>query len=59
MRKVSVLLALLPGCGAIPPPSDAGMPAALPGRYYKGDGLGDNCVITIRADGRFTFAWDG
>jgi hypothetical protein len=31
----------------------------LPGRYYFGDGLGVNCLLTLDADHRFKFSWHG
>lgn len=31
----------------------------LPGRYYFGDGLGVNYLLTLDTDHRFIFTWDG
>ncbi len=31
----------------------------LVGEYYSGDGLGMNMSLSIKADGRYSFAWDG
>ena len=33
--------------------------AAVVGDYYLGDGLGVNCWLTIKQEGRFSFGWHG
>jgi hypothetical protein len=34
-------------------------PVTLVGDYFSGDGLGVNWALSLRADGTYTFAWDG
>src|SRR5262245_3676514 len=31
----------------------------IAGDYYFGDGLGVNCSLSVTAEGKFTFQWDG
>ena len=33
--------------------------AGVTGEYYFGDGLGVNCALTIKDEGRFSFGWHG
>jgi len=33
--------------------------AAIAGNYYYGDGLGMNCYLDVKPEGRFSFLWRG
>jgi hypothetical protein len=64
MSKLTVLLAstaCLAAPGDAPRTGDQpGRPlAAVAGDYYFGDGLGVNCSLSLKAEGRFTFGWRG
>ena len=64
---VSRLTLLLASTACLASPGDVqrtgdqpgGPLAAVAGDYYFGDGLGVNCALTLKAEGRFTFGWRG
>lgn len=50
-----------PAAGKLSPKNADKVPLAkeIKGWYYFGDGLGVNCGLELRADGRFEFSWYG
>ncbi len=64
VSRVSLLLAST-ACFATPGeiPSTGDRPdspvAAVAGDYYHGDGLGVNCSLVVKREGRFSFVWRG
>jgi hypothetical protein len=64
VSRLTVILASV-ACFATPgeTPSTGGRPEspveAVAGDYYFGDGLGVNCSLTIKREGRFSFGWRG
>ena len=51
------LVALAGGSGTQDQPQNS--LKAVVGSYYYGDGLGVNCSLVVKPEGRFTFMWRG